>query len=375
MTHVFTPRRLRWGAPAVVAAAIAAAAITSTNAGASAQPKLPPRTAAQLLAAVEQAHPTGLSGTIVETANLGLPSLPDTPGGGGGGGLSPQALLSGSHTIRIWYAGPSQQRLAVLAPMSERDIIHNGSSLWTYTSTTNEVTHSTLPGSAEHKTSRSEAAVPTPQSAAEQALRAIDPTTKVKVDRTARVAGRPAYQLDLVPRDTRSLIGSVRIAVDSATSVPLRVQVFARGASSPAIQVGFTDVTFGTPNASVFQFVPPAGAKVTQQSLGSHQGEGPTKAQGAHHGNFMKPRQHAHAAGASSSPTTLGKGWTTVVELPAGQLGSNAQLLNQMSTPVAGGRLITTALLSVLITPDGHVFAGAVSGSALQHVAATGHGL
>ena len=65
-----------------------------------------------------------------------------------------------------------------------------------------------------------------PQAAA-QAIAAITPTTKVSVDDTARVAGRPVYQLVLEPKDTRSLIGKVTIAVDSETSVPLRVQVYA----------------------------------------------------------------------------------------------------------------------------------------------------
>ena len=71
----------------------------------------------------------------------------------------------------------------------------------------------------------------TPQQAASQALAAIDPTTKVSVDGTASVAGRSAYELVLKPRDTRSLVGDVRIAIDAKTDVPLRVQVLAEGAT------------------------------------------------------------------------------------------------------------------------------------------------
>ncbi len=84
----------------------------------------------------------------------------------------------------------------------------------------------------------------TPQQAANQALAAIDPTTAVTVDGTARVARRSAYTLILRPKDTRSLVGSVRIAIDSKTDVPLRVQVFAKGGTSPAFETGFTTVTF-----------------------------------------------------------------------------------------------------------------------------------
>ncbi len=363
MTPMPRSRRLRWAVPALVAAAVAAAAITTNSAGASGQPKLPPKTAAQLLAAVEQVHTTHLSGTIVETAKLGLPSLPGADAAGGGTSL--QTLLVGSHTMRIWYGGPSQQRIAILAPMAERDVIHNGKDLWTYTSTTNAVTHSTVRLGAPNSDPRTSEL--TPQQAAEQALKAIDPSTRVTVDSTARVAGRAAYQLDLVPRDSRSLVGSVRIAIDAVTSMPLRVEIYAAGATTPAIQVGFTDISFSAPNASVFRFVPPAAATVTEQPLGSV----------GMPGRSQQPTPHRGATASGDKPVTLGKGWTTVVKIPAsGQVaGANSQLLDRLAKPVPGGRLITTPLLSVLIGKDGFVYVGPVNGATIQQVAATGHGL
>ncbi len=367
MTPNSRSRRLRWAVPALVAAGVAAAAITTTNsAGASDQPTLPNKSAAQLLAAVQQAHPEHLSGTIVETANLGLPNLPT--GDAGGGGVSLQTLLAGSHTIRVWYGGPTQQRLAILAPIAERDIIHNGKDFWTYTSTTNQVTHSTVPSGAETPSAGQGSEV-TPQHAAQEALRAVNPSTQVTVDRTARVAGRPAYQLDLHPRDSRSLIGSVRIAIDADTSIPLRVQVFAAGATTPALQVGFTDISFSAPSSSVFDFAKPSGATMTKLS---------SLSAGSQHGY---PGMHAGMqqadASPNSSPSMLGSGWTAVARISAGNqmMGSTAGLLEQLSTPVPAGRLITTSLLSVLVTRYGVIFAGPVSGAALQHVAATGHGL
>src|SRR5450432_1442859 len=266
-------RRLRWLVPAVIAAAIAAASLTTTAAAnASDQPKLAAKTAAELLVAVEQADPAGLSGTIVETAKLGLPDLSGLAGAGGSGGdssLTVESLVTGSHTMNVWYAGAEHQRFALLGQLSESDVIHNGTDLWTYSSTTRTVTHKTLSAdeSANPKPSIASAAPALdPQAAAEQALAAIDPTTTVQVDRTARVAGRAAYQLLLSPKDTRSLIGSVRIAIDAATFVPLRVQIFAAGATSPAFQVGFTSVSFNVPNSSIFEFVPPAGASVEQDT-------------------------------------------------------------------------------------------------------------
>jgi hypothetical protein len=49
------------------------------------------------------------------------------------------------------------------------------------------------------------------------------------------------------------------------------VQVFARGASSPALQVGYTSLSFARPAASNFSFTPPPGAQVktiTSPALG-----------------------------------------------------------------------------------------------------------
>lgn len=367
MTRVLTSRRARWAVPALVAAAVAAAAITTTNgAGASERPNLPARTAASLLAAVQQAHPVALSGTIVETAHLGLPDLPTS--GFGGSGVSLQSLLTGSHTLRVWYDGPTRQRIALLAPLSERDVIHDGTDLWTYTSTTNEVTHATVDRNAP--TVNPDMLGLTPQQAARRALNAVDPTTEVTVDSTARVAGRAAYQLSLVPRDSRSLIGSVRIAIDSATSVPLRVQLFGSG-STPAIEVGFTDISFSTPNPSVFRFVPPSGATVQEEGEDSDRPSSTTPEQAP-----SRPAPSTGGTTAAEHRRVLGSGWTAVVDYPmdAGALWHDG-LLERVSREVPTGRLVTTALVSVLVTFDGHVYVGPVSGTAIQRVAATGHGL
>lgn len=371
-------KRLRWAVPALVAAGVAAAAISTTgSADASDQPKLPPKTAGELLAAVQQVHPTNLSGTIVETMKLGLPDLPGSDAAGGD--MSWQSLLTGAHTMRVWYGGPTQQRIAILAQMAERDVIHNGTDLWTYTSTTNQVTHSTV--SKAIPSTDLGASDLTPQQLAEQALRAVDPTTDVTVDRTARVAGRAAYQLDLVPRDARSLIGSVRIAIDAETSIPLQVQVFAGEATTPAIQVGFTDISFSAPSPSIFDFTKPPGATMApaEGHFDGH-GSGALLPSGRSHDDAYGARLSISAPDAhhlSGRPTVLGTGWTTVVKMPALSAfgGSSSDLLRRASTPVAQGQLITTSLLSVLIADDGFVYVGPVSGAALQQVAATGHGL
>ena len=99
----------------------------------------------------------------------------------------------------------------------------------------------------------------TPQQAAQQVLAAVGPTTTVSVASNVTVAGQAAYALVLAPKDARSLIGQVQIAVDGRNGVPLRLQVFARGASTPAFQVGYTAIQFVTPAPADLSFTPPPG--------------------------------------------------------------------------------------------------------------------
>lgn len=358
-------RRLMWAVPAVTAGAVIAGALVITPASSSPNPKLAPRTAQQLLVAVGSSTTTSLSGTVVETAKLGLPTL---PGGPEGASLSWQSLLTGSHTAHVWIAGPDKQRIALKGSLSEADIVRNGTNLWTYTSQTNEASHSVLRSKRDHASAgaRADEAPLTPSAAARQALAAVNPTTRVEVDATRWVAGRKAYTLVLSPRDTRSTVRKVTIAIDSVRSVPLQVQVFGAG-KAPAFQTGFTAVSFATPKASQFNFKLPRGAKVVADPFGAS-GAHPTPARAKFDGRSgplsVGPRQ----------PTTIGTGWTTIVELPAGpSAGANKSMLDNLTTPVGtkGNRLLRTALVNALITKNGRIFVGAVSPALLETAAAT----
>jgi len=370
---------LRWVVPgAVVAIVIGAASLTAVTANAT--PPLPPRTAAELLVQVQNAAPAGLSGTIVQDADLGLPELPAL--GGGQGSSSFGSMVAGTHTLRVWIAGADQQRLALLGTLGESDLIRNGSDVWTWSSDTNSATHYQLPAGSDGA-----AAIPdpssaalTPQQIADMALAAIDPTTVVSTDGTAEVAGRSAYELVLSPRDTASLVGSIRIAIDAEQGVPLRVQVLAKDAPTPALEVGFTEVSFDVPGPEQFQFTPPPGATVTESAIG----QGAT----ADLPNTELPeRSTSEPAGGLAEPTVVGTGWTSVVvaTLPApsgdsgspesersgpADLGSIIGSLPSVSGDWGSGRVLQSALFSVLITDDGRVLAGAVAPELLYQAAA-----
>ena len=367
-------RRARWAVPTGAVIVVGGVLAGSMISVASAAPSLPAKTPAQLLTALAAKPKTPpLTGTVVETSSLGLPSLPGTSDP-----TSIAALLTGSHTIRVWYADPQHFRVAVPQTMSESDIVRNGSNAWLWESTQNTVTHLTIPAHSDSKSAAAKGASEppmTPQQAAQEILAKVGPTTTVRVDSNVTVAGEAAYQLVLAPKSTSSLIGQIRIAVDGTRDVPLRVQVFAKGAKTPAAQIGFTSVSFVKPAAANFTFTAPAGATVKTEQLG----------------DGGRASQHAPKAGDAS---TIGQGWLAVADLPSSALtdatqphrqpssgsglsGDSDQVISALvksATPVSGswgsGRLIKTSLISLLITDNGRVLVGAVTPQVLYSAAA-----
>ncbi|WP_375480734.1 outer membrane lipoprotein carrier protein LolA [uncultured Jatrophihabitans sp.] len=373
-------RRLPWAAPFVVAGAVAAGVLVVNASTSAASPNLPARTAKQLLIAVQSSRATTFSGDIREVANLGLPSLPGAAGSSAS--LSWQTFVAGSHSARVWSDGVDKQRVALLGELSEADVIHNGRDVWTYTSQSNTVTHSVVPKGKAGETAAT-ADQPTPAAVADQVLKTVGPSTAVHVDPPKTVAGRSAYTLVLAPRDANSTVREVTIAIDAAKHIPLRVQVFG-AASSPAFEIGFTTISFAKPAASTFAFHLPKGATLSNDPLGASSNRHDGRR--FHHDGRLRPEGRLRPAGSfghrpsaaayGAKPKVIGSDWTSVVEASGGDLvggllgGSN---LNDVTTAVgtSGMRLLHTALINVVLLPDGRVFAGAVKPTALEHIAAS----
>ena len=382
---------MRWVVPTAACAVVAGMALSADRA-ASADPGLPPRTPAQLLAEVQSANVTALSGTVTQTVDLGLPQLPGlTSGGTGGPGPAPGArsaltsLLSGTHTWRVWVDGASRQRLALLAGSGETDLIRNGHDLWLWSSADRSAVHlqatgrpaihprplQTQPGQPGHLPTTPPR---TPDEAARAALAMIGKDTAVTTGTSTTVAGRPAYDLVLTPKDRSSLVASVHIAIDASRHVPLRVTVRSTKLTNPAIDVGFSSVDFGTPDASVFAFTPPAGTTVTQGgALKGPAGTNPLPRGGTSPHQSTGP-SYGPATGAAGAPKVVGSGWTSVVvgRLPAdaatngtspglgGELSAILSNLPKVHGSWGSGRLLEGTLFTAVLTDDGRVAVGAV---------------
>lgn len=389
---------LRWLIPAGITVAVVGGGAATQMVTASADPSLPERSAAQLLVDLQESKVEGMSGTVVERADLGLPGIPSI--GDGSGSTELMSLLSGSHTLRVWFSGPDKARIALLGTLGETDVIANDNDLWIWDSQAGSATHQTLEDPSDGDVSDDArdaassavaSAMPTnPQDAAELALAALDPTTVVTTAGTAKVAGRSAYELVLAPRDANSLVAEVRIAIDAEEQVPLRVQVYAQGSDSVRFEVAFTEVSFDRPDDEQFRFNPPEGTTVTEPSAAASDSDSDSSSGSASDSD----------SSTGSDPVIIGTGWASVLVLPmedtidldalatsSGESGDTTDPddqttsgedlvlsilsdLPEVSGSWGSGRVLTGSLFSILITDDGRILIGAVSADGLTAAAA-----
>jgi outer membrane lipoprotein-sorting protein len=324
---------------------------------ADASPNLPDITAQELLTKVQTAKVDGLSGTVRSSADLGLPALPGVEGAD-----QLTDLLSGEHTARVAFASPDKARVSVLDNMAERVLTTDGKTAWAYDSAEREAVKLTLPARANRPAKpqlRPESY--DPSAVAKQFLDAIDPTTRVEVTGTEEVAGRDAYKLRLVPKTDKSTVGSVTLAIDSKNWVPLEVTVMPRTGNDPAVQLGFSSVSFDVPAASTFTFTPPKGVKVKEEKVpATKHAPTPVKPPKA-----ISPKRTTPSG--DDKPTVIGEGWESVVALrdvdlprtgPVGQLLANARTVEGSW---GKGKILTSKMVNALVTDDGRVLVGLVS--------------
>ncbi|GGE92946.1 LolA family protein [Mycetocola zhadangensis] len=367
-------KSLKW-LPALAVPALVAVGIVAIPLSAGAAVDLPDKTAKEVLLLVSESTEDSFSGTVTKTAELGLPDIDAVAGmgqsmGGSESGLSVEEstelvssaleLLSGTHEANVYVSGDSNVRVEVKADLARRTAVSNGTDAWYYDSESNVATHVAIPAdlksSSPEKLDGHADEMLTPPELADRLLTELEPTTEITVGTDARVAGRTVYELILTPKVSGTLAESVAIAVDSETGLPLQVTVSASGQEEPAFQVGFSSIDLSDPAADLFAYTPGDGVTVEEMPFPS-----PPPA-----GEHTPPTEDANG------PTTIGSGWETIVALPAAsspESFADNPMLDQLTTQVDGGRLLSTSLLNVFLTDDGRVFAGSVTVDRLQAAA------
>jgi outer membrane lipoprotein-sorting protein len=358
-------------AAAGVVAGVAGLGVLAMPAGAGPTPVLPQVDAQSLVESVlTTAKPTAFGGTVDVNNSLGIPAIAGLP-----------QLSDGASQVRMWTDGEGRARVSLPTGDSERTIVDDGTTLWSWNSETQTVTK-TPHGSADAKPEGElglglglgEDGKPVdPVQVARDLVSEIEKYSTVSVDGTARVANRSAYELVLTPKPTeRTVLREVRVAVDSELRMPLRVSLLTNGTDEPAVQVGFSELTVGAQDAELFKFTPSASAKVEEQ-----QAEAPSD----------QDKADAEKALGEASPQIVGEGWDTVVvarqpaealaglQVPAedqpqrrgpdgGDQLNPQDLLKQLGKQVSGswgsGTLISSKIGNVLLADDGRIALGAV---------------
>jgi outer membrane lipoprotein-sorting protein len=356
----------RWlvplGAAALVAGAVLAGQVTASA-------DLPPRTPQEVLVLAQEADVEAFSGMLETRTELGLPDLaalglgtgnPD--GDGPGPGIDPVALLTGDNTVRVWVDGPERLRAQLLEDVSETNLVRNGDEVWLYRSADATAVHVRPPEApASSPVPSSTGPVPTPQELADRVLAALEPSSEITAGEPVVVAGRDVYDLRVAPDDPRSLVGAISLAVDAESGAVLRVRVEARGQDEPAVEVGWTTWTPGRPDADTFEFSPPPGTTVEEADPSAdHDGKAGTV-----------PRATGESPDHEGPrPQVVGEDWTAVLEVPAEVAApADDEMIGGILTPIEGGAVLRTSLVSVLRTDDGRWYVGAVTPETLQAVA------
>ena len=174
--------------------------------------------------------------------------------------------MVGNQRFRVWSSHDGI-RVQHVMDLQEQDLVANRSEAWFWDSATSTATKLRAAGVA--------AAVPAPPTSVSAQIANADPTVLAKrllalastcgdvtVGDPAVIAGRDAYVVRFTPASPVTLVGDVAIAIDAQTRLPLDVSITPRGATAPAVEAGFTSVSFRAIDPSIFAFTPPSDATV-----------------------------------------------------------------------------------------------------------------
>lgn len=304
---------------------------------------LPAVGANELLASTIRAAESGrpISGSVTTHVDVGLPDIPSSMGGGPSGIES----VLGDQRFKVW-SSPDGLRVSQLLPFAERVFVGSPTDVWTWTSDQDLAVHTSVDASTRRAVSRDLTSVlGDPEHLANELLRAASNVADVSVAPAEEVAGRATYTLRLTPTSAETKIGRVDVSIDAETRLPLRVQVFPRGSSAPAIEAGFSSVDFGPIDPSMFTFTPPPGATVEQGGL--------TPASGASTSAAAMSGASGGADEGSSradQPQIFGTGFGTVIAVPVSKPPQELDSILPFEGPLGSAELVrhgdTTWLLA-----------------------------
>ncbi len=251
-------RRLLGALAGMIAVIVAGAAIAVAATGSG---PVPPATSLAQALHTGLAAPkvSGLSADITFTNNL-IGSTDFT-------GDASDPILQGA-TGRLWVSDDGRMRLELQSSNGDAQIVVDRTSFWVSDPTSQTVYEGTLAGDSHSSSSSSTDSVPTVatiQSDLNRLMQSVDVSGATPTD----VAGQAAYSVTVSPKHDGGLLGSAELAWDAVRGIPLDVAVYARGNTTPVLQLQANDISYGAVSPSVFAVSPPAGDTVDRISTPS----------------------------------------------------------------------------------------------------------
>src|ERR1700722_12006430 len=202
---------------------------------------------------------TGISANISFTNNL-IDSSDFT-------GQSADPILQGA-SGRLWLSDDGRLRIELQSDNGDAQVVVDHRSFWISDPAQNIVYRGTLP--ADHGTQHPASGAAVPSIASIQSfLTQLMGRVNLFGAQPTDVAGRAAYRVTISPKHDGGLLGSAQLAWDATMGVPLQFAIYARGNTTPVLQLKATSISYGTISASDFNISPPAGAKVVRLGGGA----------------------------------------------------------------------------------------------------------
>ncbi|HEV3321582.1 MAG TPA: DUF2092 domain-containing protein [Solirubrobacteraceae bacterium] len=279
----------------------------------------------------------GVSAQVQLTDHL-LEGASLASGGGEASQLTSSPLLSGA-SGRLWISKEGRLRLELQSEKGDTQVYYDGHTLSMYDASSNTLYRYTPPKEGEEASgaggeggwgpsgsgSGAHHEVPT-VAKIEEAIAHLEKHADVSGATPADVAGQAAYTVRVSPNEGGSLLAGAELSWDATNGVPLRAAVYSTESAAPVLELAATSISYGPVEPSVFEFTPPANAKVEEVVLpkpGEHQG---SSSQGGEHEH---PNVTTHGSGPGTIAVLEGKAGHT-----AGTAGSGS---SSQSSPLPEG--------------------------------------
>jgi outer membrane lipoprotein-sorting protein len=300
-----------------------------------------------------------LTDHLLEGANL-------TSGGNGGGQLTSSPLVTGA-SGRLWIAKDGRLRLELQSEQGDTQIYYDGHrAISMYDASSNTLYRYTIPaheGGSGNGSDSTTAGHEIPTVAKiEEAISKLSKHANVSGATPTDIAGQAAYTVRVTPNEGGSLIGGAELSWDAVHGVPLRAAIYSSTSSSSALELAASSISYGPVESSVFEFTPPANAKVEEIIL-PHKHSGPASS--------TQPGERPHLTSQGHGITSIAiieskakTGATDQTTLPEGLQKVKIYGAEATELPTELGTLLSFESSGVR-----YLLAGAVGPAALEAVA------